>query len=222
MAGEAATAVKAEWWRVVQQAAGMLPATKALLIIPPPLRSATPESPADDEMWSLGLHPTCLDCCAALPACRQVHRDAALAEAEQVEAEAAATRAAAGRSPFNNSRADEAFLRERLDAGIPKGSVLYAAAHKYLAASFQNRSWRFAQRKRMVDVLIRIADHLAAHPPRSHRGSPFSALFQADGPPLVPRISQQASQEAAEAFSLPPGFGGTGAAATTNTAATTN
>ncbi len=152
-----------------------------------------------------------------IPHFPQVHRDAALAEAEQVEIEAAAARHAAGHSPFNNSRADEAFLRERLEAGIPKDSVLYEAAHKYLTASFQNRSWRFAQRKRMVDVLIRIAEHLAAHPPRSHRGSPFSALFQADGPPLVPRLSQQPAQQA-EAYSLPPGFGAS--AATTSTAAT--
>lgn len=139
----------------------------------------------------------------------QVYRDAALAEADQVEAEAAAARAAAGHSPFNNSRADEAYLRERLEAGIPPGSVLYAAAHKYLTASFHNRTWRFAQRKRMVDVLIAIADHLAAHPPRSHRGSPFSALFQPDGPPLVPRISQQPSLKEAgtEAYALPAGFG---------------
>lgn len=143
-----------------------------------------------------------------------MHRDAALAEAEQVEAEAAARRHAAGHSPFNNSRADEAFLRERLQAGIPKDSVLYASAYKYLSASFHNRSWNFAQRKRMVDVLIRIADHLAAHPPRSHRGSPFSALFQDDGPPLVPRISQQPAQQA-EAYALPPGFGSTAAAGIT-------
>jgi hypothetical protein len=137
-----------------------------------------------------------------------VYRDAALAEAEQVEAEAAALRHAAGHSPFNNSRADEAFLHERLEAGIPKDSVLYAAAHKYLSASFKNRSWRFAQRKRMVDVLVCIADHLAAHPPRSHRGSPFSALFQPDGPPIVPRLSQQVQKGAdTEAYALPPGFG---------------
>lgn len=146
-------------------------------------------------------------CVCCLP---QVYRDAALAEADQVEAEAAAARAAAGHSPFNNSRADEAYLRERLEAGIPPGSVLYAAAHKYLIASFHNRTWRFAQRKRMVDVLIGIADHLAAHPPRSHRGSPFSALFQPDGPPLVPRVSQQPSLKEAdtEAYALPAGFGG--------------
>jgi hypothetical protein len=145
----------------------------------------------------------------------QVYRDAALAEAEQVEAQAAAERHAAGHSPFNNSRADEAFLRERLDAGIPKDSVLYAAAHKYLEASFHNRTWRFAQRKRMVDVLIRIAAHLAAHPPRSHRGSPFSALFQPDGPPIVPRLSTQSAKEAAaEAYALPAGFGSASVAAT--------
>jgi len=137
-----------------------------------------------------------------------VYRDAALAEAEQVEVEVARHRHAAGHSPFNNSRADEAFLRERLDAGIPKDSVLYAAAHKYLSASFRNRTWRFAQRKRMVDVLIRIADHLSTHPPRSHRGSPFSALFQQDGPPIVPRISPQEQPAAdSEAYALPPGFG---------------
>lgn len=139
-----------------------------------------------------------------------MYRDAARAEAEQFEAEAAACRHAAGHSPFNNSRADEAFLRDRLEAGIPQDSVLYAAAHKYLEASFHNRTWRFAQRKRMVDVLIRIADHLAAHPPRTHRGSPFSALFQPDGPPIVPRISQQPGKQADnEAYALPHGFGPT-------------
>lgn len=141
----------------------------------------------------------------------QVYRDAALAEAEQLEAAAAHDRHSAGHSPFHNSRADEAFLQERLDAGIAKDSVLYDAAHKYLAASFRNRTWRFAQRKRMVDVLIRIADHLAAHPARSHRGSPFSALFQKDGPPLVPRISladggKEPGRDT-EAYALPDGFG---------------
>jgi hypothetical protein len=140
-----------------------------------------------------------------------VYRDAALAECEQFEAEAAMRRHAAGHSPFHNSRADEAFLVDRLDAGIPSNSVLHAAAHKYLAASFKNPSWRFAQRKRMVDVLISIAGHLAAHPPRSHRGSPFSALFLQDGPPLVPRISEQlpVQDTAAEVVSLPAGFGTT-------------
>lgn len=138
----------------------------------------------------------------------QVYKDSALAEAQQVEAEAARARHAAGHSPFNNSRADEAFLTQRLEAGIPKDSVLYAAAHRYLAASFKNRTWRFAQRKRMVDVLIRIADHLAAHPPRSHRGSPFSALFLQDGPPMVPRISSKegAAVPDSDTYALPQGF----------------
>ena len=146
----------------------------------------------------------------------QVYRDAALAEAEQVKADAARQRHAAGHSPLHNSRADEAFLRERLDAGISKDSVLYAAAHKYLAASFRNRTWRFAQRKRMVDTLIRIAQHLAANPPRTHRGSPFSALFQPDGPPMVPRINQHDTRAGAvdsEVCALPVGFGGATAAA---------
>eukprot|EP00879_Flechtneria_rotunda_P022727 GHRR01024003.1.p1 GENE.GHRR01024003.1~~GHRR01024003.1.p1 ORF type:complete len:1043 (+),score=481.75 GHRR01024003.1:427-3129(+) len=114
----------------------------------------------------------------------QVYRAAALAEQEQVEIAASATHQAAGHSPFRNSRADEAYLTQRLDTGIKPDNVLYATAHKYLKVSFKNRSWRFAQRKRLVDRLIEIAQHLAAHPPRRHRGSPFSALFQLDGPPL--------------------------------------
>lgn len=84
----------------------------------------------------------------------QVYRDAALAEHEQFEVSASLAHTAAGHSPFHNSRADEAYLTQRLEAGIPKDSVLYAAAHKYLKASFKNRTWRFAQRKRMVDRLV--------------------------------------------------------------------
>jgi hypothetical protein len=48
-----------------------------------------------------------------------VYKDAALAEHEQVELEAAARHRAAGHSPFHNSRADEAYLMQRLEAGIP-------------------------------------------------------------------------------------------------------
>jgi hypothetical protein len=153
-----------------------------------------------------------------------VYCDAALAEAEQTEAAAARARQAAGHSPFHNSRADEAFLRQRLEAGIPRDSVLYAASHKYLSAALRNRSWRFAQRRRMVDLLIAIAAHLAAHPPRSHRGSPFSALFQKDGPPLVPRLAQGSrgsgsgsgsGVDMGETHVLPPGWGEQPAAAPT-------
>eukprot|EP00775_Hariotina_reticulata_P006313 gene6313-6548_t len=124
----------------------------------------------------------------------QVYKGAALAEHEQVELAAAACHRAAGHSPFHNSRADEAYLMQRLEAGIPKESVLHDAAHRYLTASFRNRTWRFAQRKHLVDRLIEIAAHLAAHPPRTHRGSPFSALFQQDGPPLVPRLAHTQQQ----------------------------
>lgn len=144
----------------------------------------------------------------------QVYRDAALAEHEQVEIAADAARRAAGHSPFHNSRADEAYLLQRVDAAIPQDSVLYAAAHKYLRATFKNRSWTFAQRKRLVDRLAGIAGHLAAHPPRSHRGSPFSALFQPDGPPAAPRLPRDGGAAAggaakgdAEAYVLPAGFG---------------
>jgi hypothetical protein len=144
--------------------------------------------------------------------CAQVYRDAALAEHEQVEVATAAQRRAAGHSPFHNSRADEAYLLQRLDAAIPKDSVLHAAAHKYLRATFKNRSWTFAQRKRMVDRLAEIARHLAAHPPRTHRGSPFSALFQPDGPPAAPRLTRDGGAGGAvaadsEAYALPAGFG---------------
>jgi hypothetical protein len=76
-------------------------------------------------------------------------------------------------------------------AGIPRESVLHDAALRYLKASLRNRTWRFAQRKRLVDRLIEIAAHLAAHPARTHRGSPFSALFLRDGPPLVPRLTHR-------------------------------
>eukprot|EP00878_Enallax_costatus_P003419 GHUV01003630.1.p1 GENE.GHUV01003630.1~~GHUV01003630.1.p1 ORF type:complete len:938 (+),score=439.83 GHUV01003630.1:187-3000(+) len=145
----------------------------------------------------------------------QVYRDSALTEHEQFEVSAAAARSAAGHSPFNNSRADEAYLTQRLEAGIPKNSVLYAAAHKYLKASFKNRTWRFAQRRRMVDRLVEIAAHLAAHPPRTHRGSPFSPLFQPNGPPPVPRLTSKttagkaarSSAAQGEAYALPEGFG---------------
>eukprot|EP00882_Tetradesmus_deserticola_P013757 GHRQ01014610.1.p1 GENE.GHRQ01014610.1~~GHRQ01014610.1.p1 ORF type:complete len:209 (+),score=84.68 GHRQ01014610.1:462-1088(+) len=144
----------------------------------------------------------------------RVYRDAALAEHEQVEIAAAAAHRAAGHSPFHNSRADQAYLLQRIDAAIPQDSVLYAAAHKYLKATFRNRSWTFVQRKRMVDRLAEIARHLAAHPPRTHRGSPFSALFQPDGPPAVPRLSRDggavragAGARDTEACALPAGFG---------------
>lgn len=144
----------------------------------------------------------------------QVYRDAALAEHEQVELAASDARRAAGHSPFNNSRADQAYLSQRLDAAIPKDSVLYAAARKYLDATFRNRSWTFVQRKRLVDRLADIAGHLAAHPPRVHRGSPFSALFQPDGPPAAPRLSRTvmqpgtvASVDDKDAYALPAGFG---------------
>lgn len=153
--------------------------------------------------------PVCVHACARA-CCPQVYCDAALAEAEAGEAAAASSRRAAGHSPFHNSAADAAFLRQRLEAGIPRDSVLYSAAHKYLDACLRNRTWRFAQRKRLVDLLVRIADHLGAHPPRSHRGSPFSALFQADGPPLVPRVSRdsgRAMQHQGEVYALPEGFG---------------
>lgn len=85
----------------------------------------------------------------------QVYREAALTEAEGQELEDAAQRRAAGHSPFCNSRADEAYLLQRLRAGISQDSVLYAAAHKYLAAACRNRTWRFAQRRRLVDRLVR-------------------------------------------------------------------
>lgn len=49
----------------------------------------------------------------------QVYKDAALAEHEQLELAAAARHRAAGHSPFHNSRADEAYLMQRLEAGIP-------------------------------------------------------------------------------------------------------
>jgi hypothetical protein len=156
-----------------------------------------------------------------------VYCDAALAEAEVADAAAAAVRRTAGHSPFHNSKADEAFLRARLEAGIPASSVLHAAAHKHLGAALRNRTWRFAQRKRLVDLLIRIAAHLAAHPPRSYRGSPFSALFTRDGPPLVPRISladgdragrgggAAAAARQGEVYALPDGFGSAPVAAAT-------
>ncbi|KAF8072705.1 hypothetical protein HT031_000365 [Scenedesmus sp. PABB004] len=132
----------------------------------------------------------------AAPPCMQVYCDAALAEAEA--AEAAAAPGGAARPGPGRSASEAAFLAARLEAGLPPGSVLAAAARKYLAAALRNRSWRFEQRQQLVDRLARpavrqveIAAHLAAHPPRSHRGSPFSPLFQPGGPPAAPRLSRR-------------------------------
>ncbi len=82
------------------------------------------------------------------------------------------------------------MLTQRLAAKVPPSSVLAAAAKKYLLAALKNPSWSFAQRQRLVDRLGEIAAHLEAHPPRTHRGSPFSAVLQPDGPPLVPKLSR--------------------------------
>jgi len=114
----------------------------------------------------------------------------ALSEAADGEAVHEAGLRTRGHSAFHNSAADAAYLTERLEEGVPEGSVLGAAARKYLATALRNPSWTFVQRRRLVDRLAEIAAHLQAHPPRSYRGSPFSAVLQPQGPPLVPRLSR--------------------------------
>lgn len=120
--------------------------------------------------------------------CLQLYRDAGLLEHRAgVLAQQLADRKR-GLSTFYNSRADEEFLRQRLEAGVRKGNVLFEAGQRYLAAANADKSWRFADKKRLVDRLIEIATHLEAHPPKKHLGSPFSALFQKDGAPLAPQL----------------------------------
>lgn len=114
----------------------------------------------------------------------------ALAEAGDDQATHEAGLRARGRSAFHSSAADAAFLRSRLEAAVPQGSVLAAAARRYLDAALRNPSWTFGQRRRLVDRLGELAADLAKHPPRSARGSPFSALLQPGGPPLAPRLSR--------------------------------
>ncbi|GBF99771.1 hypothetical protein Rsub_12399 [Raphidocelis subcapitata] len=122
----------------------------------------------------------------------KVYREVALTEAADSEALHEAGLRARGHSAFHNSAADAAFLRQRLQAGLPEGSVLRAAAPRYLDAVLANPTWTFAQRRCLVDRLLEVAAHLQQHPPRSYRGSPFSAVLQPDGPPLVPRLSRPA------------------------------
>jgi hypothetical protein len=120
--------------------------------------------------------------------CLQLYRDAGLLEHRAgVLAQQLADRKR-GLSTFYNSRADEEFLQQRLEAGVRKGNVLYEAGQRYLAAANADKSWRFADKKRLVDRLIEIAAHLEANPPRKHLGSPFSALFQKDGAVLAPQL----------------------------------
>ena len=86
-----------------------------------------------------------------VPSSLQLYRDAAIAEHEASLLPQKQLEKQQGVSGFYNSRADEAYLLQRLDKGIPSDHVLYAAAHKYLRASFANKTWSFTQRKRMVD-----------------------------------------------------------------------
>jgi hypothetical protein len=124
----------------------------------------------------------------------RVYARAALLEHANDRGAHEAAHAALGGSGLRSAAADEAVLRARLDAGLPKGSPMRASAHKYLAAACRNRTWTFAQRRRLVDRLVEVAEHLRAHPPaargaRGARGSPFSALFEEGGPPLAPRLA---------------------------------
>jgi hypothetical protein len=120
----------------------------------------------------------------------QVYREVALAEAADSEATHEAGLRARGHSGAHDPAADAAALAARLEAGLPEGSPLRAAGRKYLDAALANPSWTFAQRRRLVERLIEVAAALEAHPPRTLRGSPFSAALQPGGPPLAPRLSR--------------------------------
>jgi hypothetical protein len=126
----------------------------------------------------------------------RVYRAAALLEHRAERAAAERAHGALGGSGLRSAAADEAVLRARLEAGLPAGSPLRASALKYLSAACLNRTWTFAQRARLVDRLVEVAEHLARHPPAARgakgaRGSPFSALFEEQGPPLAFRYKSR-------------------------------
>lgn len=107
--------------------------------------------------------------------------------------------------PCTCSQAEEAYLRTKLAAAIPKGHVLHAAGHKYLAAVLHNPTWTFAKRNALVDRLAELAGHLGKVPAKV-TGSPYSAIFSGKVP-LVPRLSrEQKKLGKGSSYTLPPQF----------------
>ncbi|GLC77529.1 hypothetical protein PLESTF_001951200 [Pleodorina starrii] len=117
-----------------------------------------------------------------------VYRDAALEEWEAGRAEREERVAAAGQSGFFNPRADEVYLQQMLERGIPTGDPLGPQSRRYLDTLLRNSSWSFAQRRQAVQRLIQLNAHFARQPPAPEGGSPFAPLFAVGGPDLVPRL----------------------------------